>query len=250
MGENSSMGLGQAVRGSSMRPLALALVVLAATTPARAVPITGLVRGTIATNMSEPIRVGMTAYQFTVGESFSLSYTFDSDRAMLVGTPGATEARYEIRPAFFSLTTGGGYEATGASTGGTFEPARVMVTNGTTDALRLSIGDADGYINLSLSDPTGTALDSLALPSIADLGRFPVASFDFSKERQFGFEGFRATGAPVAVPEPSGLATVGVGTLLSLGYARRRKRAAAWDGVTLGGGAGGSRDHGFTPRRI
>ncbi len=209
-----------------MRHLALALAMLCAASRAHAAAINAFATGTITENRDGRNSLGSPMYRFTTGESLSLSFSFDTDRAT-GSVLTATRASYELRPASFELTTGGGFSATGANTGGTAEPARVWVTDGPTDVLRFDIGAASGSIGVVFSDPTGTALSSTSLPSLADIVRFSAGRMEFSRERSGGAEGFLATVAPVGVPEPTTVAMWGLLMLMGLGIAWRRERPAA-----------------------
>lgn len=209
--------------------LALALAVLG---PARAqaVLITGYVQGEITSGQSE----GVGAYNFRTGEGLYLTYSFDtamSEPPLGGFTPD--EERYHVPPASFRLTTDGGYNAVGRSFQFLYGEARVR--NGMSDRFTLLIGDSFGNIELVFSDPTGTALSSTALPTLAEICRFTLASVVFNRESQFATESFRGDLRPVAdsgafpSPEPStfAMAVIGLG-MLGVGYARRhRERATA-----------------------
>ncbi len=216
--------------------LALALAVLGPA-QAKAVFITGYAQGTITTtNRTQPAVFGAPLYEFTPGEALYLSFRFDPATSTPFDPSGPNRQSYFFRPAFFELTTGGGYKASGESSQ-LFEAsyATAGVTNGPTDSLRLFIGSPAGYIELSFSDPTGTALSSTALPTQEEISRFPGATLHFDAERRGGNEDFDAIIVPVAdasdfpVPEPSTFALGGIGLMiLGLGYARgRRERSTA-----------------------
>lgn len=211
--------------------LALALAVLGPT-QAQAVLITGFAQGAITFNQSGIDRPGGQVYFFTPGEGLFLTYSFDTANSRPMGGFGPDEERYFV-PSSFQLATEGGYNGRGQSSGLSFGEARVR--NGLSDSFVLQIGNSLGNIELIFFDPTGTALSSTALPTLAEIGRFTRASVMFNREFQFGVESFRGSVTPVAdastfpIPEPStfALAVIGLG-ILGLGYARRhRERTTA-----------------------
>lgn len=205
--------------------LALALAVLGPA-QAQAALITGFAQGTITINLSSPMP-GRQVYNFTPGERLFLTFSFDSEGAEFLGG-SATQAGYIVRPASFWLITEGGYQA-----GSSLLPFRInnaVVTDGPTDAFRLLLGNAFNNVDIRFSDPTGTALSSTALPTLAEINRFPQASVTFYRGSINGDEAFMGIVAPVAdtsdfpIPEPSTFALGGIGLgILGLGYARRRR---------------------------
>ncbi len=225
-----------------MRPLALALVVLlSASSASHAVLITGYAQGAIMFNGSDP-----RGYQFTPGEAVYLTFAYDPDRATTDGLPPGTptQQRYDVgRPWSFRVTTGGGFVANGSPPSGFFSNGSARVVNGATDLFELTFYTGSTGITLTYTDPTGTALSSTALPTPAELLRFPGGTLDFSREGRFD-QSFLSTVSPVVdasdfpVPEPSTLAlgAIGVG-VLGLAEMRRRKGAGATRRRDRGGDA-------------
>ncbi len=195
------------------------VLLLTTAVPAHAVPITARAMGTITLNGSIP-RPGI--YQFTPGEAVFVEFEYDPERATLQGN-SPTGATYYLEFTTFRVTTGGGYTSIGRRN---FQPfsESVSVTNGPTDRVFFSLGGSDPNIDLTFTDPTGTALSSTALPTLAELLRFPGGTLGFST---FNVNiSFLATVVPVAdfpVPEPSTLALglVGFG-LAAASWMRRR----------------------------
>jgi hypothetical protein len=207
------------------------------------VPITGYAQGVITLNGSHP-----SGYQFTPGEAVYLTFVFDPAKATTVGQPAGTPTRqsYDVGvPWSFSVTTGGGFTSNGSRSpsSGFFSNGIARVENGATDRFELEFYTGTGGITLTYTDPTGTALASTALPTLADLLRFPGGTLDFYREGRFD-QGFRSTVRQVAdasdfpVPEPSTLAlgAIGVG-VLGLAGMRRRKGAGATRRRDRGGDA-------------
>jgi hypothetical protein len=214
-----------------MRPLALALVVLCLcpASGVRADIVTSLAEGQVTANFSTRWSwpTDTPYYDFTPGESVSLTWTYDPEAVSLVTGTG-DQRTYTVPSARFQFTTGGGFDS-GLSR--IYGQSMIIVTDGAVDRLTFYIGDGFNHISLRLADPTGSALSSAAIPTAADIRSFSTLSLMFGRERYGADEGFVATLTPVAtstasVPEPSSLATVGVGTLLALGYAWRRRRTA------------------------
>ncbi len=213
-----------------MRPLALALspLLLLAASPAHAVLITGRAQGTITFNGTAP-----GAYQFTPGEVVSVTFAYDPALSTTDGLPPGTPTRasYYVRPGTFRVTTGGGYDRSGGPDIPSFRAAGFgSVTNGPTDIFLLELGSGSLNITLTFTDPTGTALSSTALPTLAELLRFTGGTLDFNREGRVD-EIFGSTVVPVAdfpVPEPSTLAlgAIGIGVLGLAGMRRRRGAGA------------------------
>jgi hypothetical protein len=202
-----------------MRPLALALVVvLSASSSAHAVLVTGRAMGAITLNGSPP-----GTYQFTPGEAVFVTFEYDPQLSEVFGPAPPSGQRYLVRPGTFGVTTGGGFAARGTPPPNSLS-SQAIVVNGATDIFELEIFTGSSGITLRFTDPTGTALSSTALPTLAELLRFPGGTLDYGRE--FDGVGFRATVVPVAdfpVPEPSTLALglIGVGVL---GLARHKVR--------------------------
>jgi hypothetical protein len=187
-----------------MRPLVapLALAALAALVPspsARAVPITGYAFGHVTEDLSADYPNARPPVNFTFGERVTLRYTYDLDPPDPV-FPGRQPVTLEIH-------TGGGFNST--ATGLLFSTAR-----GVWPDLRLQTGGDIRSYELLFAGGEGTLTYSLDLPSYVAGFRAAVIRSDFFVPLDF------------PVPEPSTLVMGGIGGLLALGYAWRRRRAA------------------------
>jgi hypothetical protein len=209
---------------SRFRPLIFAVLAIASL-PAEgwAAPITGFVQGTITMGQSQADNPGGRVYDFTPGELFALTYTFADTGA---GPPSEFNGLYGylVPPARFALITSGGYAGSGRSFG--LLGCDASLRDGTFDLFRLAIGGDLGYVEVTFRDDAGLCLTSTALPSLAEILHFTVASVYFSSESSRGVETFRGSGAPVAalsspVPEPSAFVTGAIGLVACVAFARR-----------------------------
>ena len=181
-----------------LAPLALvALAVLVPSPAARAVPITGYAFGYITKDYSTDYPNALPPRTFTVGERVTLSYTYDADVA---GFPAAKSVA-------FLVLTGSGFELDVRS------PAFGIIQGAWPD-LRLAAATPLSTLELRFVNGEGIFSYEVDLPSY-------VAGFRASVIRT---DTFLPVDAPV--PEPSTLALGGIGGVLALGYAWRRRRAA------------------------
>lgn len=178
-----------------MRPLAVAMIVLLSASSAHAVPITGFAVGTVT---MDRVSLGFypVPYIFTVGESVSVRFTYDTDPVFQQPGGGAWIE--------FDITTGGGFAFR------TSIPTFTRV-----------VDTGEGLTLVAFRDPW-----IIDLRFVGDTGRI-----EYSRDLGAPGEGFIASLTRVAspVPEPSTLALGLVGTAVA-GLARRgwtRRRAAA-----------------------
>lgn len=202
--------------------LAVPLLFLALAPASRAVLISGYVEGTINQAFIDVGSIGR-PFPFTVGASVYLAYQIETDRLLAMPTPG----EYVIQLASFQLQTSDGFSGGGMQIGAV-SPGRLAVINGPTDRVVIMFGMPSANISLVFTDPTGQAINSLAVPMAADLLRFPGVAITLARELALSADQFNATGVPVPsaadfpVPEPSTLAMGLVGSgLLGLACLRR-----------------------------
>ena len=202
------------------------LLLLSTPVPAHAALITGRAMGTITVNNSPPSSSSGAPYQFTPGEAVSVTFGYDPQLSVLLDTT-ATGQTYRVRPGTFRVNTSGGFTSGGGPPPNSNPDSNFglgYVTNGPTDIFELDLSTGSAAIGLRFTDPTGTALSSTALPTLAELLRFPGATLSYYRE--FDGASFQATVVPVAdfpVPEPSTLALGLVGFGLAGGSWMRRR---------------------------
>lgn len=201
---------------------AITLFLMAFAPACRAVPITGYVQGPITAANDTPSSTSIDVQRYTVGTVASIAYAFDPARAFDDGG-----GSYRIPSMTFGFATSDGLSGSGRTAD--FTPNAVRVIDGPTDRVRIEIGSASAFLVLSFSDPSGLAIASTALPTIADLLRFPAVAVQMDRERGTGGDQFLAAAVPVPdtstfpVPEPSTLA-LGLAGAGLIGLTRGRRR--------------------------
>ncbi|NKB19271.1 MAG: PEP-CTERM sorting domain-containing protein [Alphaproteobacteria bacterium] len=215
-------------RTTGYTTLAVGALVIAFTltlTHVQAAPITFTYEGAVSTTS------GGAAFNAFLGQSATLEYFFDDTAPDT--NPSGTAGTYTLTAALLTIGTSN-WQAIPPQ-----PPGTINVTNAASDSYSFDISSPFGpsiggltpaAIILSMSDPTGTALSSDALPSTqpdpADFAttNFNIAFVGGAIGGTIGIENFAIAGAGAGVPEPGALIVFGFG-LLGLGIIRRRKTA-------------------------
>ena len=203
--------------------LAVAVGLLATATPARAVPITMTISGTIASADS-----GMPAPWSGVvaGDEFSYTFTFESTTApQSSSTP--TRGNYFGFVTAATLRIGNATATESTSIYPSNNQASVLDGNDGVDVFTSNVSFETYSVSFGLQDNDASAFSSTALPlAPVPLALLEDASFTFSRGGAVAFgtiTSWTLVGPAAGVPEPATLALAGIAGLAAVRNVRARR---------------------------